>query len=261
MTGGEQSCLADGHPLRITTFSSVSGRSSAVFCFISSKRCGVNGDSVKELISSDSASVPVEVGALESASATGICAPCFLGCHHVACCCVCCACMSCFQQGTDSQEQRRQWITSIPLERALFNPKIPYNHGELALLIYVHVTTGVCSRYIWVMDWVSLQFNLIILAPVTGVCSRYIWVMDWVSLQFKWWWWGRMGRYDGAGWEGVVCEEGSRVVVGNEEEENREEGGGGDGSSLKVWRPLTQMCLLSWPQLFLVVDCSSFWQF
>ena len=50
-------------------------RSSAVFCFISSKRCGVNGDSVKELISSDSASVPVEVGALETASATGICVP------------------------------------------------------------------------------------------------------------------------------------------------------------------------------------------
>ena len=61
----------------------------------------------------------------------------------VACCCVCCACMSCSQQGTDSQEQRRQWIRSIPLERALFNPKIPYNIGELALLSYVHAI--VCS--------------------------------------------------------------------------------------------------------------------
>ena len=35
----------------------------------------MNGYSVKELISSDSAFVPVEVGALESASATGICVP------------------------------------------------------------------------------------------------------------------------------------------------------------------------------------------
>ena len=48
--------------------------------------------------------------------------------------------MSCSQQGTDSQEQRRQWIRSIPSERALFSPKIPCDQGELALLSYVHVT-------------------------------------------------------------------------------------------------------------------------
>ena len=58
----------------------------------------------------------------------------------VACCCVCYACMSCSQQGTDSQEQHIQWIRSIPSERALFSPKIPYDQGELALLSYVHVT-------------------------------------------------------------------------------------------------------------------------
>ena len=68
---------------------------------------------------------------------------------------------------------------------------------------------------------------------------------------------------------GVVGEEGSRVVVGNEDEENKGGGGGGGGSAgeggagwkresnLKFWMPLTHMCLLSWPQLFLVVDCSS----
>ena len=52
--------------------------------------------------------------------------------------------MSCSQQGTDSQEQRRQWIRSVPSERALFSSKIPCDQGELALLSYVHVTRGVC---------------------------------------------------------------------------------------------------------------------
>ena len=76
-----------------------------------------------------------------------------------------------------------------------------------------------------------------------------------------------MRRYDGAGVgekgrRGVVGEECSRVVVGDEDEEYMGVWGGGGGgkgeSSLKFWRPLTQMCLLSWPQLFLVVDCFSF---